>query len=132
MQLKVTLPGDYTLFSLTDAATFIACLANSRSVRTSGWGDNEKHEHIKEQPTLTIVPDDYHIEAIPAPLVELQAQLRTSETRWLEHYTANQKLTKELKETKAELERIQATVASSIKPTTQAPSSNQSGEDEHF
>lgn len=118
MQLKVTLPGDYTLFSLTDAATFIACLANSRSVRTSGWGDNEKHEHIKEQPTLTIVPDDYSIEALPTPLVELQAQLRTSETRWLEHYTANQKLTKELKDTKAELERIQSAVGSPAKPTT--------------
>lgn len=118
MQLKVTLPGDYTLFSLTDAATFIACLANSRSVRTSGWGDNEKHEHIKEQPTLTIVPDDYSIEALPTPLVELQAQLRSSETRWMEHYTANQKLTKELKDTKAELERIQSAVGSPAKPTT--------------
>jgi len=132
MQLKVTLPGDYTLFSLTDAATFIACLANSRSVRTSGWGKDEKHEHIKEQPTLTIVPDDYSIEAIPAPLVELQAQLRSSETRWMEHYTANQKLTKELKETKEELARIKSAVGSPAEPTTKKTPANTATEDMGF
>jgi len=120
MQLKVTLPGEYTLFNLTDAATFLACLATSRSVKTEGWGKDQKHIETKDKPILEIVSDDYGIEPLPAPLVELQKSLRSSEEAWMRYYTEANKAKAEVKTLTEELERIRGAVGSPDKPTTKA------------
>lgn len=118
MQLKVTLPGEFTVFNLEDSATFIAAISRSKSYRTEGWGKDQKKIIVEEAPTLTIVPDDFCADIKPVePIVKLQESLRAAETRWVDYYNKSNELEEELKAAKAELASIRAAVAPPSPPT---------------
>lgn len=114
MQLKIKLPGEFTLVNIDNAAPLITCLSTARSVRTEGWGDNTKYHEVKEAPTIEFVANDYALVPVPEPLVELQARLRDSEKRWVEYYNQANTFKRELEETKAELARIKETVKETV------------------
>lgn len=110
MKIRVKIPHDYALFSPTDAAAFIASLASAQVIKTSGWGQDEKLEVSKDPIEIAIV-QDLDLVPPPAPLVELQTQLRASEARWLEYYNKSNQSEARVKELEAKLASLKGDVA---------------------
>jgi len=79
MHIKVTFPGSFTVFNPEDAGAFLKALANSQVIDSSGWGKDEKLSISKSKPTIELI-DPVGFAPLPEPLVELQEQLRASES----------------------------------------------------
>ena len=107
MHIKVTFPGSFTVFNPEDAGAFLKALANAQVIDSSGWGKDEKHSLSKHKPTIELI-DQLDFAPRPAPLVELQEQLRSSESRWMQYYNENNANKNKIKELEAKLKEIKA------------------------
>jgi len=115
MHIKVTFPGSFTVFNPEDAGAFLKALANSQVIDSTGWGKDEKLSISKSKPTIELI-DPVGFTPLPEPLIELQEQLRASESRWMKYYNESNAHQRKIKELEAKLGEIKA-ATSEKKPT---------------
>ena len=108
MHIKVTFPGSFTVFNPEDCGAFLKALSNSQTVESSGWGKDETFSISKAKPQIEMI-EPLNLAPLPEPLIELQEQLRASESRWMiKYYNESNAHQKRVKELEAQIEKIKA------------------------
>jgi hypothetical protein len=113
--MKLLIEIDYNTSLAIDTANagpLVECIQHAKLVRKVAKAGRYKYEPVasgsEEEPgtlNITMAPDSA-FEAVPEPLLKIDAERRQAEGRWLEYYHKSNALQKEVDELKEKLESI--------------------------
>lgn len=105
MKIAVDLNSGYYLILDEAAASLMPAILTAKIATSTGYGTERKFQYEDRGPQIMVVPDT-EFEAAPAPLVQLQEDVKSMRNMWHQEYTAHAKTKEELREVKEKLAKI--------------------------
>lgn len=109
MFLKITHPGSDLLVPAINAGPILAALEHAFSVRSEGWGKDQKWVKAEGDIACSFVSETLLNEA-PEPLKKALADYETAQQNWLAEYNRRAAAEKTVKELEEKLKKLQDAV----------------------
>ena len=93
---------DYLIAEVHEISALLEALSKG-TLCSRGWGTDDPYVPTDKRPELLFI-QEYQLSEKPEPIAELQEDLRKAESRWITYFNEADKLKKELKALKDNLQ----------------------------